>query len=347
MTRADRDDIRAAAHDWRAKNAAGDLTPGERAAFKDWMAADPRHGAVYAEAEVLWRALGEIDYGPEADIALAPQNSLSWWRQALRGGAAGLQSIVGRSLAGAAALAFLAMVLIGVQSATQPPSAPMEAVYRTATSELKDVNLDDGTVITLGAGSAVAVVMAAELRSVRLDAGEAYFDVAKDTARPFEVSAGPMRVRAVGTAFDVQRKAGALSVSVAEGAVDVSHVKKGGEKGDGAFSEAQSTRVAAGRRVAVSEATGVGEVVEAAAGDLAAWRSGLLVYYGASLEEVVSDANRHYARSIRIEADAARLKLSGSFRADDIDTMLLAMSEALPVEIVDRGAAGVLIKAVQ
>ena len=343
MTDAVHNDIRAVAHEWRAKNAAGDLTHKERAAFEAWISADPRHGAVYAEAEVLWRALGDVDYAPDADKPLLSEQIRSFFDGASGGIGLGVQSVVGRALAGTAALACLAIVFITVQSVMQAPSAPVETVYQTARSELKDINLEDGTVVTLGADSVVSVSMSADLRSMRLEAGEAYFDVAADAARPFEVSAGTTRVRALGTAFDVQRKAGALSVSVTEGAVEVSHAKQQ----EGGVSDVVMTRLKAGQRVAVSKADGLGDVVEASSNELAAWRSGLLVYYGASLGEVVSDANRHYDRSIRIDAGAARLKLSGSFRADDIDNMLLAMSEALPIEIADLGAAGVMIKAAQ
>ena len=38
-------------------------------------------------------------------------------------------------------------------------------------------------------------------RAVKLDRGEAWFQVAKDRARPFVVAAGGIRVQAVGTAF--------------------------------------------------------------------------------------------------------------------------------------------------
>ena len=341
MTNAVHNDIRAAAHEWRARNAAGDLTQEERVAFDRWVSADPRHGAVYAEAEVLWRALGDVDYAPEADRPLLSEQIRSFFDRACGRISLGLQSVIGRTLAGATAAVCLAVVFVTIQSVMQPSSAPMETVYQTAKSEIRELALDDGTMITLGADSHLAVAMSAEARSVRLDAGEAYFDVAEDAARPFEVLSGATRVRAVGTAFDVRKKAGALSISVAEGVVEVSHLNGG----EAAPLSADAVRVTAGRRVAVSEATGLGAVVEAPASDLAAWRSGLLVYYGASLEEVVSDANRYYGRPIRIDAEAARLKLSGSFRADDIDMMLLAMSEALSVEIADHGPAGVMIKA--
>src|SRR3546814_19688281 len=49
----------------------------------------------------------------------------------------------------------------------------------------------------------------------------AWFQVAKDRARPFVVEVGDVRVRAVGTAFGVKRTAGGVDVQVTEGVVEV------------------------------------------------------------------------------------------------------------------------------
>ena len=50
--------------------------------------------------------------------------------------------------------------------------------------------LDDGSTLELNAASAVRVQFTASERHVQLEAGEAHFAVAHDTARPFIVSAG-------------------------------------------------------------------------------------------------------------------------------------------------------------
>ena len=58
-------------------------------------------------------------------------------------------------------------------------------------------------------------------RNVRIDKGEAWFQVAKDKKRPFVVAAGDVRVRAVGTAFSVRRLEEGADVQVTEGVVEV------------------------------------------------------------------------------------------------------------------------------
>jgi len=58
-------------------------------------------------------------------------------------------------------------------------------------------------------------------RRVELLDGQALFQVAKDKNRPFIVASGEATVRAVGTQFDVYRKAGGTTVTVLEGRVAV------------------------------------------------------------------------------------------------------------------------------
>ena len=57
--------------------------------------------------------------------------------------------------------------------------------------------------------------------NVELVEGQALFRVAKDHARPFVVQTAGIRVRAVGTQFDVYRKASGTQVTVVEGRVAV------------------------------------------------------------------------------------------------------------------------------
>ena len=337
MTEAAQDAVRAAAHHWRAKLAFGALTPAEREAFDAWMAADPRHGAVYAEAEALWRALGDVDYPPELDKPLMSETV----RAAASGIFRGLRGQTAQTfglLAGAVAAALA--VFIFVPHTENHAAPPQAVVYQTAKSELKNVTLPDGTAVTLGAESRLSASMDETRRSVALISGEAYFDIVPDAARPFEVAAGAALVRALGTAFDVQINAETVNVAVAEGVVEVSHRSEADEPQPPAASR---VTLAAGRQVSVSTRSGVGAATEVDSNDLAAWRSGVLVYYGASLAEIVADANRYADRPIMVLDGAAALKLSGAFNANDIDAMLAAMAEALPITIIDNGAAGLAI----
>src|SRR5260370_1274200 len=62
---------------------------------------------------------------------------------------------------------------------------------------------------------------------VRLTRGEAHLAVAKDSSRPFIVTAGGVSVRAVGTAFNVRRVEQRVEVFVTEGKVRIDSAAKG------------------------------------------------------------------------------------------------------------------------
>lgn len=77
---------------------------------------------------------------------------------------------------------------------------------KTGRSEVKKVTLPDGSILFLNAHSLIRIPKNRDgkIREVFLDEGEAYFEVARDSLRPFVVQAQALRVEVLGTAFDVQ-----------------------------------------------------------------------------------------------------------------------------------------------
>ena len=93
--------------------------------------------------------------------------------------------------------------------------------FETALGEQRKILLDDGTRLTLDTGTRLVVAMGDQRRTVDLLSGRAHFDVAKDSLRPFVVTAGDRQVVAVGTAFDGARHGDEMSVTMVEGKVVV------------------------------------------------------------------------------------------------------------------------------
>ena len=84
--------------------------------------------------------------------------------------------------------------------------------------------LADGTKVWLNADSKLRfpVSFTAERREVYLE-GEAYFEVAKDSAREFWVHAGAMDVKVLGTSFNVKayERLETVATTLVEGSVEV------------------------------------------------------------------------------------------------------------------------------
>ena len=79
--------------------------------------------------------------------------------------------------------------------------------------------LPDHSVVELNTQSEIRVGFTAAERRVELVRGEAFFDVAKDPARPFIVVTDLATAKAVGTRFSVYRALSGTIVTVAEGRV--------------------------------------------------------------------------------------------------------------------------------
>lgn len=89
-----------------------------------------------------------------------------------------------------------------------------------------EVRLQDGTRVWLNAASSIRfpVIFTGNDRTVEIT-GEAYFEVAKNTAKPFFVKAGNMQVQVLGTHFNIMAypEENNIRTTLAEGAVTVSN----------------------------------------------------------------------------------------------------------------------------
>jgi len=188
----------------------GGWSAADAARFDAWRAADPRHDAAVRRLEAAQRLLRRLPESPEAAGLLAELDaSLPPPRSVTR-----LPAWAGVALAAAACLAFAVWNL-----ATRAPSA---VSFATAPHERRTVDLTDGSTLLLNSGSEVDVEYLADERRINLHHGEVHFSVRTDAHRPFVVAAGPVRVRALGTAFNVRRGAAAIEVVVTEGRVAIS-----------------------------------------------------------------------------------------------------------------------------
>jgi len=293
-------DIQEEASRWVARMDADCWDETAEEALSEWLAADPRHDGALLRAQAAWASLGlstaPAELGPRKAAGLARRNFLV-------GGAA-----VAAGLAGG-----VAFLLSGT-------------TYQTGIGEIRRVPLTDGSTVTVNTASSVSVEFDDSLRRVRVDKGEAWFQVAKDTARPFLVEAGRVRVKAVGTAFSVRRRDGRADILVTEGVVEVWT--------DGASQP--PVRVSAGARAFIREDATVERTVNATASiDRAlAWRSGKIDLDGETLEEAVAEFNRYNQRKLRIaDPKLASEAFDGVFRVDDPEGFARVVEVSLQVPV--------------
>ena len=306
---------------WFWKLQGGAATPADRRAFEDWRDADPRHAAAYEEAREVWDAVGELD--DLRELASAPDFARSAKGNFSAGGLA--RAVSSRpSFTYAALAAGLALALVFPMIIYTQPAWLLPNIHATRTAQTAEIVLPDGSAAELAPKSRLKVAYSDSER------GEAFFDVRKGDARAFFVSSGDAEVRVTGTRFNVRQGAAGVTVSVAEGHVEVRRHAPGDKTG-ASLAEA---RLSAGEEVAALESgEGLTDVVEAPPSAIASWRAGRLTYRGAPLREFIADANRYSEVSIVADASLLDLPLVASLRTDQIDAMIEGLPDILPIEI--------------
>lgn len=315
---------------WIAQLDSRPLSAEDKLSLAEWMARSPRHALEIKRLARLWgnvdllvdTAVSTHSEKPERLIRLLP----TWF-----------------SLQPVRVTAFL-MVPILLAALMFFPENPDNTdlsqvkVYSVERGEQKDYLLEDGSSIHLNTNSIVEVSYHSSYRRVHLLQGEALFDVAKDASRPFQVYAGATVVEAVGTAFLVRLYDQDIDVTVTEGRVRLNSATPDSFV-PGADSQTEKrlpgTLLEEGYKAHVrNELEDVHPVNEREIENSMAWRQGLLVFDGESLEHVVSEVGRYMPQKIIIsDPDLRALQIGGVFKIGEIDTLLTTLEASLGLEV--------------
>lgn len=288
-------DLRSQAREWLVLLNSGRASAAERDAAERWRQASAEHATALAEVERLWSLLGQVER-PHAVVQAMPRRKRRW----------------PLPLASAACL-LLALWLT-------PPG--WHADVRTQAGEIREVRLDDGSVLQLNGATSLDWDASVDgVRRVRLYRGQADFQVAADTAHPFIVEAGEARIRVTGTRFDVNLLGDQVLLAVSEGHVQVSDAK-GAERA-----------VQAGEQITWHDGR-LQALQPLDAARALAWQRGRLVFRDRPLPEVFEELQRQQARQVLfLDATARELKVTGVFALDDPQAVLHAIETALPVKL--------------
>ncbi len=321
------------AADWVARLDGGALAVDEQAALDAWLKSDIRCQGAFARARAVLFAVDGLQDTP-------PRRARSGPATATRRG------LMAASVAGLAG----SLLLLQTHRSVAKPRR-----FDSEIGEVRVIPLEDGSRITLSTNSAVTVDYRPEQRLVRLLHGEAYFEVAKNKARPFVVVGPKAQARAVGTAYSVRLlDDGQMKVLVTEGLVSIERPQarargpfadflepaanidnlvyvRGGEEASvrviGADAGADSGRVL----------VGIAAVPADAAERALLWREGRLSFEGQTLAAAVAEFARFSDRRIVIkDRRLAGEHVSGLFAATDPLGFSHAVSLALGAKLKQK-----------
>jgi len=180
---------------------------------------------------------------------------------------------------------------------------------------------------------------------VRLDRGQAWFQVARHPERPFVVTAGTGTITALGTAFVVERDSGRVVVTVTDGAVQ--WAPRSATAGNGP-SESSSValassvqlavaRVARGEQISYEDGGPASRVEKADTEAATAWSEGRLEFDHEPLRRVVAVVNRYSSRPIALDPADNDYVFTGLVLQGQIDDWICGLQDIFPVQVLQQG----------
>lgn len=219
----------------------------------------------------------------------------------------------------AAAVLLLGLLIPTAYYYLKPKTDQTIAQYiemETQRGEIKTIFLPDQTKVMLNAGSRMKypAIFTGDERLVELY-GEALFDVTSDPERPFIVKTDNMKIKVVGTVFDVKEYSNDLrsSVTVSSGNVEVSLA--GGK-----------VWLEHNNQVKMNKTTGDFEKLTIDADKYLSWTDGTLYFHRTPIREVVNMLNRHYPQvDIQLAEGDYSILISGEHDNKSLEAVLTSI----------------------
>jgi transmembrane sensor len=307
------------AAEWLVRLNESQATQAEFEVWQRWLNADLRHARAFHALEGTWQI------STQAAIALHSRDERTFTRYRPD---EPVSTWVRRRVWAAAAAVLILTGVVGVWWSRQP------VIIQTATAEQRVVWLPDRSRVTVGPLTRVSYRYSAATRALRLDTGQAFFEVTKDAHRPFVVDTRRGRIVAVGTAFSVNVASDRLNVTVAEGTVRIENAELPQKPGGSVV--AHPIMVSAGRRY-IAATNGASVTTLPSATPDVSWRDGRLVYYGDPLSAIITDLNRYAVDHIELTDQAlGDLQYTGTVFPESVNDWLASLPNIFPVRVERR-----------
>lgn len=305
------EDTDAVAAAWIVRLDRGDLSDAERAELDAWLSSDSRRMGAFVRAQAIWSDADRV-------AALDPAAST-----VTREAPPPRRYLLAASIA--------ALFAVGILAGLTVTFGYFSGREVTERGEIRRITLEDGSTIVLNTSSVVKVQFSENERRVLLREGEATFNVAHDTQRPFIVQARDVAVKAVGTSFSVRLRSAAVAVTVAEGVVEVMRPTE---------ATVEEVRVIGRNRqvlAAPAKPMALAELTNEQLSNRLAWQEGLLVFDGERLVQAISEVNRYSPKPVILDsAHLANQSFVGVFRTGDARAFVDAAAAAFSARVIEK-----------
>lgn len=340
---------------WVARLAAESVSTDERMQFALWLQQSEQHQAAYEEAMILLQEMEQacnVYYGESSSAGDSVAQSLEQDIEQLLLESGQHQPLVEESpyaeeeitvsiktvfphnspsntatypsslYQRSAFYAIACSVLLAIGLFLLPSWSHLTADYSTGFAETQQIELEDGSLVTLNSNSALSVEFTSEVRQVSLLTGEAFFQVSSNADRPYVVRTANGQTRVLGTEFNVNTRDQSTRVDVFEGVVEV-------ESGSG-----QQQTLTKGEYRRFDQAFQPDdENARLQQRRIQDWLQGVLVVQNESLEHVLEQLNDNYSGHLLVLDEVLlQKKLNGVFSLQDRDLALQVLELSLNLQ---------------
>lgn len=301
----------------------------ESKAVEKWIAEDEKNQKEFDQIKWLWDSSKVLLEKSEIDEHIAWEKFNQLKDQKAVSAPKQKQRFLDSNWFRAAAAVSLIIVATWVYTSFLPQSgkAYFSSVELQSESSPLEFPLLDGTAITLNKNSLLSYSqkLFGKERNVRMENGEAFFDVKRNEAKPFKIAADQVEITVLGTSFHVKTNENSTEVIVVTGSVQVEF--------DGAIEILKP-----GEKINVNHASG--EMTKSIP------ENQLYNYYvtklfqadGIALEELVNSLNEAYGVAIQIQSEELRtMPITTTLEYGSLDQNLEVLKETLQLKIVRSG----------
>ena len=312
-----------------SRKLSGELSPEELAQFEEALRQDPDLELQLEEFRKVWDSMedlaGRTDYDMDAEWSTMRGKIPDFANQVPEPGK--IRSLLYYTYRIAAVLATGLVFAFAWIYATQ--YAGTEVL--SAGAEALEVQLEDGTQVLLNRDSKIRYrkQFKGDSREIRL-AGEAWFDVARDSTRPFIIEAGPAIVQVLGTSFNVNayKENSMVEITVESGVVAVT------AKED----QDELIVLKAGNSGTYNSKSRELKLIPVSNPNTLSWLTKNLYFEDTPLKEALARIGKVYNVKFEIPDPAiAACPITVSFRDQSLDAVLNVLEVTLDLEISHSG----------
>jgi ferric-dicitrate binding protein FerR (iron transport regulator) len=298
------------------------ITSTEKSDLETWLNKDADNRIYFNQVRNIWQTShpafspGSIDVDLAKSKVMRKINKRNWaqdpvmiWWQRI------------------AAVLFLPLLLLMGYLMNQKELLTAEVVYQEIFAPYgmySKVNLPDGSAVWLNSGSKLKypVVFKSGERHVYLS-GEAYFEVHSDKNNPFIVETNQMRVRATGTAFNVEAYAtdSIEAVTLVRGKVNVN------------MGLLKKVNIQPNERLCLHNSSKNYQVTKCDTYKWCAWKDGVLAFRDDRLDYVFKKIGQKYHVDIVVkDPDIASQLYRATFDGESLDEILSLLKQSAPIQ---------------